>query len=180
MQADPQIASRFEPLELPRWRESAKLQDFVVSFGRLLPLHLPSPFGDRDMIQKLMAYSGCLTGRITTLLAQAAELAIRQKTECISLDLLDQAASAGIFRILVEEETDVLALRSSVHPHRTVQFCGASSSFEVLGVSVAGVILLSRNPAIVCALATLLFVALLAPLFAPFPAPPFAAGKATP
>lgn len=77
-----------------------------VSFGRLLPLHLPSPFGDKDMIQKLMAYSGGLTGRMTTLLAQAAELAIRQKTECISLDLLDKAASAGIFRIPVEEEAD--------------------------------------------------------------------------
>ena len=106
MQADPQIASRFEPFALPRWRESAGLREFVVSFGRLLPLHLPSPFGDKDMVQKLMAYSGGLTGRITTLLAQAAELAIRQKTECISLDLLDQAASAGIFRIPVEEESD--------------------------------------------------------------------------
>ena len=79
---------------------------FVVSFGRLLPLHLPSPFGDKEMIQKLMACSGGLTGRITTLLAQAAELAIRQKIECISSDLLDQAASTGIFRIPVEEETD--------------------------------------------------------------------------
>ena len=106
MQADPQIASRFEPFALPRWRESAGLREFVVGFGRLLPLHLPSPFGDKDMIQKLMAYSGGLTGRITTLLAQAAELAIRQKTECISLDLLDEAASAGIFRFPVEEEAD--------------------------------------------------------------------------
>jgi hypothetical protein len=55
---------------------------------------------------QLMAYSGGLTGRITTLLAQAAELAIRHKAECISLDLIDQAASAGIFRIPVEEEAD--------------------------------------------------------------------------
>ena len=69
IQADPQIASRLEPFALPRWRESAGLREFVVSFGRLLPLHLPSPFGDKDMIQKLMACSGGLTGRITTLLA---------------------------------------------------------------------------------------------------------------
>ena len=48
-------------------------------------------------------------------------------------------------------------------------------SFEVFGVSVARVIPLSRNPAIVYALATLLFVALLPP----FIAAPFAAGKAT-
>ena len=109
MQADPQIASRFEPFPLPRWRERAGLREFVVSFGRPLP-HLPSPFGDKDMIQKLVAHSGGLTGRITTLLAHATELAIRRKTECITLDLLEQAASAGIFRIPVEEETvDALA-----------------------------------------------------------------------
>ena len=106
MQANPQTASRFEPFALPKWRESAGLREFVVSFGRLLPLHLPSPFGDKEMIQKLMACSGGLTCRITTLLAQAAELAIRQKTEYISLNLLDQAASAGILRIPVDEETD--------------------------------------------------------------------------
>ena len=53
-----------------------------------------------------MGHFGGLTGRITTLLAQAAELAIRQKTECINLDLLDQAASAGIFRMPAEEEAD--------------------------------------------------------------------------
>lgn len=38
-------------------------------------------------------------------------------------------------------------------------------SLEVLGVSVAGLILLSGQPTIVCALATLLFVAFLAPFF---------------
>ena len=86
MQADPQIASRFEPFALPRWRKSAGVREFVVNFGRLLPLHLPSPFGDKEMIQKLMACRGGLTGRITTLLAQAAELATHQNTESTSLD----------------------------------------------------------------------------------------------
>jgi len=104
MQADPQIASRFEPMALPRWRESAGLREFVVSFGRLLPLHRPSPFGEKEMIQKLMAFSGGLTGRITTLLAQAAELAIREKAECITLERLERAAGAGIFKLPVEEE----------------------------------------------------------------------------
>ena len=78
--ADPQIASRFEPFALPRWRESAGLREFVVSFGRMLPLHLPSPFGDKDMILKLMAYSGGLTGKITTVLAQVCQLSARFPT----------------------------------------------------------------------------------------------------
>ena len=63
-------------------------REFVVSFGRLLPLHKPSPFGDKAVIEKLMVHSGGLTGKITTLSAQAAELTIRPKTESISLDLL--------------------------------------------------------------------------------------------
>ena len=78
-----------------------------MSFGRLLPLHLPSPFGEKDVIQKLMAFSGGLTGRITTLLTQASELAIRQKTESISLALIQQAAAAGIFKLPVEYEPDL-------------------------------------------------------------------------
>jgi hypothetical protein len=79
-----------------------------VSFGRLLPLHEPSPFGDKAIIQKLMAHSGGLTGRITTLLAQAAELAIRKKTESISLDLLTDAAAAGVFKMPAAREIDAV------------------------------------------------------------------------
>ena len=108
MQTDPQIASRFEPLALPRWRESAELRTFVAGFGRLLPLEKPSPFDDKSMIQKLLAYSSGLTGRITTLLAQAAELAIRHKTESISIDLLDQAAGAGIYKLPAQQEEEVI------------------------------------------------------------------------
>lgn len=70
------------------------------------PLLRPSPFGEKEMIQKLMAFSGGLTGRITTLLAQAAELAIREETESISLELLERAAAAGIFNLLAQQEPD--------------------------------------------------------------------------
>ena len=64
------------------------------------------PFGDKAIIQKLMVYSGGLTGKITTLLAQAAELSIRQKAESISLNLLIKAAEAGIFKFPVEQDID--------------------------------------------------------------------------
>ena len=49
-----------------------------------------------------MVHRRGLTGKITSLLAQAAELAIREKTESISLDLLIDAAAAGIFKIPAE------------------------------------------------------------------------------
>jgi len=100
MQTDPQIASRFEPFALPKWRESSEFRAFVVSFGRLLPLEKPSPLADKAIIQKLMSLSAGLTGKVTTLLVQAAELAIRQRTECITLDLIEQAAASGIYKYL--------------------------------------------------------------------------------
>lgn len=106
MQSDPQIASRFEPFALPRWHESTALRGVVVGFGRLLPLHKPSPFGEKAMIQKLMVYNSGLTGKITTLLAQAAELAIRRNTESISLGLFIEAAAVGIFTIPAEPEIE--------------------------------------------------------------------------
>ncbi len=82
----------FEPFALPKWRESSEFRAFVVSFGRLLPMEKPSPLADKAIIQKLMSLSAGLTGKVTTLLVQAAELAIRQRTECITLDLIEQAA----------------------------------------------------------------------------------------
>ena len=100
------IRSRFQLFALTRWHESAALREFVVGFGRLLLLHKPSPFGDKAMIQKLMVHSGGLTGKNTTLLAQAAELAIRQKAESISLDLLMVAAAAGILKLPAEQDID--------------------------------------------------------------------------
>ena len=77
-----------------------------MSFGRLLTLHNSSPFGDKAIIQRLMVLSGGSTGKITSLLLQAAELAIRRTTESITPDLLIDAAAAGIFKTTAEQEID--------------------------------------------------------------------------
>jgi hypothetical protein len=63
MQTDPQIASRFEPFSLPKWRESPELREFMVSFGRRLALEKPSPLADKAITQKLIGKSGGLTGK---------------------------------------------------------------------------------------------------------------------
>ncbi|NDZ17278.1 hypothetical protein [Variovorax sp. WS11] len=44
--------------------------------------------------------------KLTTLLVQAAELAICEKAEFISVALLDRAAAAGIFELPAEQEPD--------------------------------------------------------------------------
>ena len=40
-----------------------------------------------------------LTGKVTTLLAQAAELAIRLKTECITAEIIEQAAASATYKL---------------------------------------------------------------------------------
>ena len=45
-------------------------------------------------------------GQITSLLAQSAELAIRHRTESISVELLEQAAASGIYKLPAEGETE--------------------------------------------------------------------------
>ena len=77
-----------------------------MSFARLLSLEKRSPLAGKDMIQKLMAYSNGLTGKITLLLAQSTELAIRHRTESISVELLEQAAASGIYKLPAEGGTE--------------------------------------------------------------------------
>ena len=93
--------TRFEPFALPRWHESGARRQVAVGFGRLLPLHKTLPLGDKARIQN----SG-LIGKSATPLAPAAKLGFRRKTESFSLDLLIDAAAAGIFRIPAEQEID--------------------------------------------------------------------------
>ena len=84
---------------LPKWRESTEFRTFVAAFGRLLPLEKPSQLDDKQVIQLLMDLSSGLTGKVTTLLAQAAELAIRTKTERITAELIERAGDSGTFKI---------------------------------------------------------------------------------
>ena len=75
-----------------QWRE---VQFFACC---TLPLEKPSAFGDKDIIHKLICASDGLTGKVTIRLSMAAELAIRQKLECITADLIDQAAASGTYK----------------------------------------------------------------------------------
>jgi hypothetical protein len=47
--------------------------------------------------------SSGLTGKVTTLLTQAAELAIFGGRECISVELMDQAADNGIYKFAPQD-----------------------------------------------------------------------------
>jgi hypothetical protein len=89
MQSDPQVASRFDPIHLARWKESDAFRNFVGNFGKLLPLRKPSPFADREMTRLLLARSAGVTGGVTRLLSRAAVEAITDGTEFVTAERID-------------------------------------------------------------------------------------------
>jgi hypothetical protein len=89
IQTDVQVASRFDPLHLARWSESDAFRNFIVTFGKQLPLRKPSSFADREMIRLVLASSGGITARATRLITRAAAEAIADGTECIDVTRID-------------------------------------------------------------------------------------------
>ena len=61
LQTDVQVASRFEPLLIPRWTETDAFRAFVVAYGKLLPLRKASPYGEPEMIRVLIKRSDGIT-----------------------------------------------------------------------------------------------------------------------
>ena len=92
-QSDAQIHSRFTPLELPRWSESEEFRCLLAAFEAALPLKRPSELTQRPLVQYLSAVSGGLLGEVSRLLNDAAEAAIRDGSERITLGHLEHVAN---------------------------------------------------------------------------------------
>jgi hypothetical protein len=92
LQTDVQVATRFEPLLIPRWTETEAFRAFVVAYGRLLPLRKASAFGEPGIIRALITQSAGITGRVTWLLGRAAEMAIQDASEFIDASTLERVS----------------------------------------------------------------------------------------
>jgi hypothetical protein len=92
LQTDVQVASRFEPLLIPRWTETEAFRAFIVAYGKLLPLRKASPFGGPEMLRALIKQSAGITGRVTWLLGRAAELAIQDGSEMIDATVVERVS----------------------------------------------------------------------------------------
>jgi uncharacterized coiled-coil protein SlyX len=92
LQTDDQVASRFEPLLIPRWTETDAFRAFVVAYGKLLPLRKASPYGEPEMIRVLLKRSDGITGRVTWLLGCAAEIAIEDGSEFIDAAIVERVS----------------------------------------------------------------------------------------
>jgi hypothetical protein len=86
------VARRFEPLELPRWRESDAFRAFVASLLKVMPLRKFSPITDRDGIRLLLRKTDGITAQVCAIIAQSAEIAIVNGSESIDLGLLQHVS----------------------------------------------------------------------------------------
>lgn len=91
-QTDAQMRSRFTPFEIPCWTESEDFRRLLRAFEEVLPLRKGSDLAERPVVQFLIAASGGLLGEISRILTEAAEHAIHDGSEQISLELLERAA----------------------------------------------------------------------------------------
>lgn len=89
LETDAQMRSRFTPFEVPRWRESDQFRRLLSAFERVLPLRRPSDLAQRSIVEFLLGASAGITGEVSRLLNEAAELAITDASERITLKHLE-------------------------------------------------------------------------------------------
>jgi Cdc6-like AAA superfamily ATPase len=88
MRFDPQIASRFEQMELPVWSESEELRRFIAGYLAMLPIRKNPTAIDQRFVEYLLALTDGVTGRIIDLLRRAAVDALAHKSKSVGLDQL--------------------------------------------------------------------------------------------
>lgn len=88
--ADPQLANRFEPAVLPRWQMNAEYLRLLASFESVMPLKNPSNLIDPDIAMKILSMSEGYIGEIAAVIKRAAIAAIQSGTECISKKVLSK------------------------------------------------------------------------------------------
>lgn len=90
IQTDPQLANRFEPEMLPRWRNDDEYLQLLATFEKILPLKNPSFLTDVQLADMIFSMTEGYLGEICRLLVSAGVEAIRSRQECITSDVLRQ------------------------------------------------------------------------------------------
>lgn len=79
VQADPQLANRFNPEILPKWKLDQEYLRLLASFEKVIPLKQPSNLINRELAELILNMSGGTIGEISTLLNMASIFAIKIK-----------------------------------------------------------------------------------------------------
>lgn len=86
--ADPQMSSRFVPIEMPTWPLSRQLAGLMSELEQRTPLRKLSGLYEPELMTVLHARSESMLGDICDLVKEASVDAIRSGTECIIIERL--------------------------------------------------------------------------------------------
>lgn len=86
---DPQLAERFEALQLRRWTNDQHLTQLLASLATILPLRRPSALETTAIRKRVLELTGGVTVQIFRLMETVAVEAIRSGVECINPDSFD-------------------------------------------------------------------------------------------
>lgn len=86
--ADPQMSSRFVPIELPTWPLSLRLAGLMSELEQRTPLRKLSGLYEPELMTALHARSESMLGDICDLVKEASVDAIRSGTECVTIERL--------------------------------------------------------------------------------------------
>lgn len=88
IQTDAQLANRFDPAQLPRWRFDKNFLRLLVSFERMLPLREPSRLHDTSVATQIFSMSEGYIGEVSRVLTAAAVQSVKTGKERIDEKVL--------------------------------------------------------------------------------------------
>lgn len=91
LHTDPQHASRFDVVRLPRWEANKEFLKLLRSFEGVLPLRKPSNLASQpELAEPLLVISRGIIGNLHRLLVECAIEAIETGKECIDREIIER------------------------------------------------------------------------------------------
>jgi hypothetical protein len=87
-QTNEQLANRFEPMAIPRWKLDTDFLRLLASYQKVLPLKIPFDLTERKIATLILSMIDGKIGHLRELLIMASKKAIVSETETISIELL--------------------------------------------------------------------------------------------
>ena len=89
MSSNPQMANRYEPEDLPLWKDDREFAVLLSSFERVLPLKKPSYIHRLPLRAQILYMSEGILGEVSTILQRATIAAIKNGQEYIDQAILE-------------------------------------------------------------------------------------------
>lgn len=90
LHTDPQHASRFDVVELPKWELDKEYLRLLMSFENILPLKKPSGLHQKELATRLLTYSRGNLGDLHKLLCECTRYAIETGSEQITTEIIEK------------------------------------------------------------------------------------------